>query len=112
MLALRGMWLRIALGVVLAFILLFAFVLWTLTHLEQPWVKKRVEAVLSHAVGSEVSYERLSISPFSGLELEGLVLATPETLRAHAEEMFRLDRLALPFELGPLFSGDIIVPEI
>ena len=112
MLAPRGIWLRIALGVVIAFIVLFALVFWTLTHLEHPWVKPRVEALLSDAVGTDVSYERLSVSPFSGLELEGLVLATPETLRTHAEEMFRLDRLALPIELGPLFSGDIIVPEI
>ena len=108
----RRLWLRIVLGAVLAFVLLFAVVLWMLTHLEHPLVKNRVEALLSGVVGTEVSYERLSISPFSGLEVEGLVLATPETLRPHAAEMLRLDRLDLPIELGPLFSGDIVIPEI
>lgn len=110
--ATRRLWLRIVLGAVLAFVLLFAVVLWMLTHLEHPLVKNRVEALLSGVVGTEVSYERLSISPFSGLEVEGLVLATPETLRPHAAEMLRLDRLDLPIELGPLFSGDIVIPEI
>ena len=68
------LWLRVAIGLVVAFLLLFAFVLWMLTHLEHPWVKKRVEAILSDVVGTDVSYDRLSISPFSGLEAEGLSL--------------------------------------
>jgi len=107
----RGLWLRVVLGVLIGFVVLFACVLWLLTHLEHPSVKSRVEAALSGAVGTELTYDRLSISPFSGLVVEGLVLETPASLRAHAAEMLRLDRLEVPIELGSLLSGDIVVPE-
>lgn len=106
------LWLRVLLGLLGAFVVLLASALWLLTHLEQPWVKRRVERALSNAVGTEVSYERLSISPFSGLEVHGLVLATPESLQSHAPEMLRLDALFVPIEVRPLFSGQVVVPEI
>ena len=108
----RRLWLRLVAVVAVVFVLIFVFVLWLLTHLEHPWVKSRIEGALSNAVGTSLTYERLSISPFSGVELEGLRVATPEPLREHAEEMLRLDRLELPIELGPLFSGDIVVPGV
>jgi hypothetical protein len=108
----RRMWLRVLVGVIGVFAVLVACSLWLLTHLDQPWVKEKVEQALSRAVGTEVSYERLSVSPFSGLEAGGFVLATPEGLRGYAPEMLRLDELVVPIELGPLLSGEIVVPEI
>lgn len=108
----RRLWLRVLVGLLGVFALLIASGLWLLTHLEQPWVKRKVERALSSAVGTEVSYERLSISPFSGLQAQGLVLATPETLRSYAPEMLRLDSLVVPIELRPLLSGELVVPEI
>ncbi len=109
----RGrLWLRVLVGLLGVLAICVASGLWLLTHLEHPWVKGRVEQVLSNAVGTDVSYERLSISPFSGLEVHGLVLATPDTLRSYSPEMLRLDALVVPIELGPLFSGRVVVPEI
>ena len=103
-------------------LLLFAFVttpvivvvggLWVLSNLEHPWVRDKVENMLSTLVGTEVRYEGLSLSPFSGLELQGLVVATPKTLRSHAPDMLRLEELRIPIELGQLFSGDLVIPAI
>lgn len=108
----RRLWCTALLGVLGAVTVLVAFGLWLLTHLEHPWVRGRVEQALSAAIGTGVRYEGLSISPFSGLEARGLVLETPETLGRHAPEMLRVDELALPIEIGPLLSGEIVVPEI
>ncbi len=108
----RRLWLRVLVGLLCVFAVFVASTLWLLTHLEQPWVKGKVERALSSAVGTEVSYERLSISPFSGLEVHGLVLATPETLRSYAPEMLRVDSLVAPIELPPLLSGEVVVPEV
>lgn len=103
---------RVLLGLLGVFALCVASTHWLLTHLEHPWVKGKLEHALSSAVGTEVHYERLSISLFSGLELGGLVLATPETLRRFAPEMLRLDTLVVPVELGDLLRGELVVPEV
>ena len=108
----RWLWLRVLVGLLSVAALFVGSAVWLLTHLEQPWVKRKIEQALSNAVGTEVSYERLSVSPFSGLEVHGLVLATPETLRSYASEMLRLEALVLPIELGSLLSGRLVVPEI
>lgn len=105
-------WLAFALGLLVFFVVVLIAVLWLLAHLEHPWVKGRVESVLSDALGTEVRYERLSISPFSGLEAAGLVLATPEALRSHAPEMLRIDEAHISIELRPLFAGNLVIPEV
>ena len=109
---LRRLWLPVLVGLVGTCSLLVVAGLWILANLDHRWVKSKVERVLSDLVGTNVSYEQLSLSPFSGLQLHGLVLATPEALRSHAPEMLRLEELLVPIELGSLFSGDVVIPEI
>lgn len=108
----RRLWLVVLLGVLGALTVAVAVTLWFLAHLDHPWVRSRVERALSAAVGTDVRYERLSLSPFSGLEAEGFVIETPEPLAHHAPELLRVDTLRVPIELGPLLSGDIEVPEV
>ncbi|MEM7436255.1 MAG: hypothetical protein AAF436_13940, partial [Myxococcota bacterium] len=50
--------------------------LWVLDHLDHRWVKGPVENMLSSAVGTDVRYDRLSVSLSDGLHGEGLVIAT------------------------------------
>ncbi len=106
------LWLRLLLGSLGALFILAASGVWLLSHLEHPWVKGKVEQALSNAIGTQLRYERLSISPFSGLEVQGLVVDTPDALERYAPEMLRLDALALPVELGPLLSGEVVIPEV
>ena len=108
----RRTWLIALLSVLGILAALLAVGLYVLANLDHPWVKGKVENMLSNLVGTEVRYEGLSLSPFSGLELRGLVVATPETLRSHAPDMLRLEKLRIPIELSQLFSGDVVIPAI
>ncbi|MEM7436881.1 MAG: hypothetical protein AAF436_17135, partial [Myxococcota bacterium] len=81
-----------------------------LDHLDHRWVKGPVENMLSSAVGTDVRYDRLSVSLSDGLHGEGLVIATPEALRPYAQEMIRIDTLDVPIEFGALIGGDISIP--
>ena len=108
----KRVWLSLLLAFVASLILVVVGGLWVLGNLDHPWVRSKVENTLSNLVGTEVRYEGLSLSPFSGLELRGLVVATPETLRSHAPDMLRLEELRIPIELGQLLSGDLVIPAI
>ncbi len=85
--------------------------LWVVNNLDHPFVKARVERALSNLLGTDVRYEGLSISPSAGLHLQGLVIATPDSLRDHAPEMLRVEDLLIPIELRALLVGDFVVPQ-
>ena len=109
---LKRAWLPLLLSVAGLFSLIIAIGLWVLSNLDHPWIQPKVQNALSEVVGTDLRYERLSISPFSGLVLEGLVLATPDALRTHAPEMLRVDKLDVPIEIGPLLSGELVIPGV
>ena len=95
-----------------AVILGVAGLFWLLDNLDHPFVKTRIEGMFSELVGTDVRYEGLSLSPGGGLQLQGLVVATPESLREHAPEMVRIEELSVPIELRALLVGDLVVPEV
>jgi translocation and assembly module TamB len=109
---LKRAWLPLLLSVAGLFSIAIGLFLWLLSNLDHPWIKGRVENALSDLVGTEVGYDRLSISPFSGLALKGLVLATPEGLRTHGLEMLRVDELEILIKIGPLLAGELVIPEV
>jgi len=107
----RRLGLLLLLACAVSVFLVFAGALWVLNNLDHPFVKARVEGALSSLLGTDVRYEALSLSPTSGLHLQGLVVATPETLREHAPEMLRIEELRIPIELRALLVGDVVVPQ-
>ncbi len=109
---LRRRWLVLLLSLVATLALLVVGAVLLLGNLEHPWVKGKVEYVLSELVGTDVQYERLSLSPFSGLQVQGFVLATPAALRPHAAEMLRVEELSIPIDIGALFSGDLLISAV
>ncbi|MGB5683305.1 MAG: hypothetical protein WBM47_15750, partial [Polyangiales bacterium] len=106
----RRLGLSLLLACAISVSLVFAGALWVLNNLDHPFVKAHVEGALSNLLGTEVHYEGLSLSPTSGLHLQGLVVATPETLREHAPEMLRVEELRIPIQLRALLVGDFVVP--
>ena len=107
----RRLWLSLLFTFAVSIFVVGAGALWVLSNLDHPFVKGRIEGALSNLLGTEVRYEGLSLSPSAGLHLQGLVVATPETLRAHAPEMLRIEELRIPIELRALLSGDFVVPK-
>jgi translocation and assembly module TamB len=99
-------------GVMVTFALVVAGTLWLLANLDHRFVKGPVQRLLSELVGTEVRYEGLSVSPFSGLAVKDLVVATPAVLRQYAPALLRLDELRVPIELGALLSGNVVIPEV
>ncbi|MGB5811877.1 MAG: hypothetical protein WBG86_15165, partial [Polyangiales bacterium] len=85
---------------------------WLLNNLDHPWVKGKVEYALSSLVGTDIRYAGLSVSPGSGLHLRELVVATPEALRPHAQEMLRLEELRVPIRLRALLSGNVLIGDV
>jgi hypothetical protein len=105
------LWLSLLFAALASIVLVVAGALWVLNNLDHPFVKARVEAALADLLGTDVRYEALSLSPSEGLHLQGLVIATPESLREHAPEMLRLEELRIPIELRALLSGNLILPK-
>ncbi|MEM9728472.1 MAG: hypothetical protein AAF997_07800 [Myxococcota bacterium] len=99
-------------GLAMTLLVVCAAALWVLANLDHRWVKGPVEGLLSDLVGTEVRYEALAFSPFSGIHAKGLVVASPESLRPYADDLLRLDELHAPLEFRPLLSGEIVVPEV
>ena len=105
-------WAWVLLGLVGAFALTLVGGLWFLSNLDHRWVKGPVEGVLSDLIGTDVSYEGLSLSPFTGSKR--LSWSSPHLnrcVRMHLK-MLRLRSLRMPIEFGRLFSGDIVIPEV
>jgi translocation and assembly module TamB len=108
----RRLWLALLFAFAASALIVCAGALWALNNLDHPFVKGRVEGVLSNLLGTEVRYKGLSLSPTSGLHLQGLIVATPDSLREHAPEMLRLEELRIPIEFRTLLSGHFVVPEV
>ena len=106
------LWLALLFAFAASIVVGVAGAFWVLNNLDHPFVKARVEGMLSDLLGTEVRYQGLSLSPGTGLHLQGLVVATPESLREHAPEMLRIEELRVPIELRALLVGDFVVPEV
>lgn len=76
-----------------------------LGSLDRPWLKGRLRALVRQKAGIQLDYRALKLRPFSGLWLDGLVIATPEPLRALTPELARVDHLEAHWSLSSLLGG-------
>src|SRR5208282_4442682 len=76
-----------------------------LRSLERPWIKSRIQGLARTSGGVEIDYREGRIAWLSGLELDGLVVASPPEFRRFSPELLRVDRLKVGWSLGGLLLG-------
>ncbi len=92
----------IAIGALAALVAIAVVVI--LANLDRPWMKARIRRLVRESAGIELDYRALKLRPFSGLWLDGLVIATPEPLRALAPDLARVDHLEAVWSLSSLLG--------
>jgi translocation and assembly module TamB len=72
--------------------------------LDQPWVKRRVQAAARASAGVDIDYGAVRVASFSGADIEGLVVHSPAELRPFADDLVRVGRVEARWSLGSLFG--------
>lgn len=88
-------------GAMLLLLLGLGLSLWTLTHLDAPWLRERVRAECARRLGIELDYGPARLG-WSGLVLEHLIIASPPADRDLAPELLHIDRIAVTWQAGDL----------
>lgn len=73
-----------------------------LQHLEAPWIKRRIQALVFAESGADVDYRALRVAVFSGAELDDLVVRSPASFRGIAPELARVRRVTASWSLASL----------
>jgi translocation and assembly module TamB len=99
-------WLLVAAGSAGLVVLLACSSLWWLgSHLDHPWVKPRLLALVQGRLGLGIDYEGLELSLRRGIRARSLSLLTPPALAAGAPELARVDGLTLDAPLWAFAFG-------
>jgi len=73
-----GRWVRRSLTYLALLVALVAvFLVVALDSLDQPWLKRRVQAIARASAGVEIDYRAVRIGVLSGAEVDGLVVQSP-----------------------------------
>ncbi|HVY48173.1 MAG TPA: hypothetical protein VHB21_19930, partial [Minicystis sp.] len=70
-------------------------VLGVVHHLDAPWIKRRVVALVQGVAGLDVDYAAVRVRELSGVTIDGLTVRAPAELRGAAPDVARVDRLAI-----------------
>jgi translocation and assembly module TamB len=104
----RGRWSRWALRVVAAAAVVAAVLMVAATvllgHLDEPWVKRRVQSLVRSVAGAEIDYTSARVRPLSGMRVENLVLLSPPALRSIAPHLLRVGRLEMAWSPSALLA--------
>jgi len=107
---------RWVLGFIAAFLLVAALALGTagilLTQIDHRWLKGRVTSLVRAATGFEIDYASVRVRPFSGAQVDHLVILNPPEFRPLAPELVRIDRLEVAWSLSSLFSRSPTVDRV
>jgi translocation and assembly module TamB len=76
-----------------------------LSSLDRPWIKSRIQAAARTSGGVDVDFREARIAWLSGLDLGGLVVASPAEVRRFGPELLRVDRVQVGWSLGGLLLG-------
>ena len=112
----RRRWLRgLAVAAAAALVLLLlagAGLLVLLRHLEVAPVRGRVRALSEERLGVAADYDALSVTPWSGLRLEGLRVPSPPPFDAHAPTLLSVGSVELRWRPSSVWSGRLDLPEL
>ncbi len=85
-----------------------------LHSLDQPWLKRRVQALARASAGVDIDYRTVQVNLLSGLVLEGLVVRSPSELRAVAPDLVSVGRVQVGWSASSLSgrSGGAVLERI
>ncbi|HVT06728.1 MAG TPA: hypothetical protein VHO67_04700 [Polyangia bacterium] len=96
---------RLALAFAAVLVLVAVAVAVVLGSLDAPWMKARVQRIARDSAGIDLDYRALKVRLFSGVWLDGLVVATPAPLASLTPELARIDHLEATWSLSSLLGG-------
>lgn len=84
-----------------------------LAQLNKPSFKQRLNSYLSLPDGIAIDYRRLDLALLSGqLQIEGLLVSSPDIYREHAPLLFELDRVSVRWSTRALLGKEIAIERI
>ncbi len=72
--------------------------------LDQPWLKRRVQALVHASAGLDIDYGAVRLDVFSGVQIDGVVVQCPAELRLLTPDLVRVGRLDARWSLGSLLG--------
>lgn len=109
---LRSWWARV-LGAGLGVAGLLAGAAWLVVgHVNHPWVKRRIQALVLAKAGVELDYEAVSVRLLAGLDVEGLVAHSPSPFRPVLPDIARIGKLRVRWSPGALLGKGRLVSAI
>lgn len=107
-------WAFRALAVLLGAIVLFGLAMQLLLSrcLDQAWLKHRLVQVVRSSLGVEMDYRLARVDLLSGVDVDGLVIATPTAFRPYAEELLRVAHVQARWSLVELVRGRPAVGQV
>jgi translocation and assembly module TamB len=99
-------WLRRAgQAVALVVVVIVAALVVVVRSLDQPWLKRRLQAMAHAKTGLDVDWTATHVRLFSGVRIDELVVRTPPALRGEAPELVRIGGLDVAWTARSLVSG-------
>ncbi len=101
----RRRWAQRALLGLATFAALVVVAVVVLLHdLDQPWLKRRVQAMARASAGLDIDYASVRVALLSGAVVEGLVVQTPAEFRALAPDLAAVDHIEARWSPSSLFG--------
>jgi translocation and assembly module TamB len=96
---------RIGVGFGVLLLLLIGAVALLLQSLDQPWCRRRIQALAQSAAGVVVDYRSVHVNPFAGATIDDLVVRSPAEVAGFAPDLLRVEHVAARWSLGSLLFG-------
>jgi len=95
-------------------VVLVAAVITLVSQLDQPWLKRPLQRLVSTHAGFDIDYGavRLSGSPALRIDIEQLRVLSPVALRKHAPELLRVGHLGLQLAPAALYGSTPWLPRV
>jgi translocation and assembly module TamB len=94
-----------ALAAVAGVVALVVLAVVVLVHsLDQPWLKRRIQALARSSAGVEVDYRVAQVALFSGATIEGLTVRSPAEFQTFAPDLLQVGRLDVRWRVGSLLG--------
>ena len=81
-----------------------------LASVNRPFVRDRIQGFLQQQLGVAVRYYGLSVSLFSGIQVEKIVVGMPSSFSAHAPDALVAEQIDFQVEFWPMIRGELWIP--